>query len=401
MPKNWPQLFSCKFLTAGLVSYEDSGAGIALLKKETIDNMLPSFLGKPVIVDHQDVTPENFKNVAKGYVTRAWFCPEDGWFYADFLVDDDDAIKCIEEDGYSVSCAYNVLDAVEGSTYQDIEYDGEITEGSFTHLALVKSPRYEESKIIKDVPMMLVNSKQAHYVTNNKEEKSMDILKIFKKNAKGEKQEYTGMVVNIDGQEMPVDHLVKNYMDATAAEAEELKLKEKEKEGSKKNDKLMNSTDIVDVNGNKVSIGEMVDKVNVYKNKNSKKENASDDEAARKEELKKEEGKMDKANEKGAEGDEENLKKANEKDDEQAKDVKKEEKKSGEKDVAEAKKDNDKEEEKKDDDKKENSKKSGGEFFVELQNASNQVATEEGQRVLPMTRSERAAAWKARNAKQQ
>ena len=33
--KEWPEVYSCKFIEAGIVSYEDSDAGIALLKKET------------------------------------------------------------------------------------------------------------------------------------------------------------------------------------------------------------------------------------------------------------------------------------------------------------------------------------------------------------------------------
>ena len=65
--KEWASIYSCSFLEQGLVSYEDSGAGVALLRKETIDRMLNSILGKPVIIDHLDATPENFAEMAVGY----------------------------------------------------------------------------------------------------------------------------------------------------------------------------------------------------------------------------------------------------------------------------------------------------------------------------------------------
>lgn len=390
--KNWPQVYSCKFLTAGLVSYEDSGAGIALLKKETIDKMLPSFIGKPVLMEHHDVDAENYQEFRKGNVIKCWFCPDDGWFYADFLVEDDAAVKCIEEDGYSVSCAYNVLDAIEGGTYQDIKYDGEITEGSFTHLALVESPRYEESKIMKQSPMMLVNSKQAHYVKPDQEDKSM--FTIFKKNAKGEKEMYTGMVVNIDGNEMPVDALIKNYQDVTAKEAEELKKKEDAKKNAKT---VMNSTDIIDINGNKVSIGEMVEKVKGAM-PNSKTNAKEDEEKAKEEEAKKN----------AKEAEEKAAAEAKAKENAKSEDEKKAEEEAKAKENAKAEeeakaKENAKAEEEKakaeaDAKSKENSKLKGDEFFAELHNAKT-LDTEDSATILPRSRKERALAWKTRNSK--
>jgi len=71
--KEWPSEYTCNFLEAGIVSYEDSNAGITYLTKETIQKMSASFIGKPVLIDHEDVTPETFKRKAVGYVTRTWF----------------------------------------------------------------------------------------------------------------------------------------------------------------------------------------------------------------------------------------------------------------------------------------------------------------------------------------
>ena len=183
--QDWPEAYSCKFLEAGIVSYEDSDAGIALVKKETIDKMASSFIGKPVCINHQKITPENYHELRKkglivGNVMGVRFNSADGWFYADFIVDTDEAKDLIDNKGYSVSCAYDVVDVKEGGLWHDIKYDGEITEGSFTHLALVDSPRYEESKITKQLPAMLVNGKAAH-VSINQEEYEMNIFKFKKK----------------------------------------------------------------------------------------------------------------------------------------------------------------------------------------------------------------------------
>ena len=55
--KTWPTSYKCNFLEPGIVSYEDVGQGVALLKKESMDTWINSFKGKPVIIDHQNVSP--------------------------------------------------------------------------------------------------------------------------------------------------------------------------------------------------------------------------------------------------------------------------------------------------------------------------------------------------------
>jgi hypothetical protein len=149
----WPKDYTCNFLEPGIVSYEDVNQGVALLKKETIDRMLSSFIGKPVLIDHKEVDPANFKKNAVGYVTSATFNPITGWFDCTFILTDDKAKAKVEE-GYSVSCSFDVLETKEGGEWHAIKYDEEISEATFTHLALVSSPRYEECRI-------RVNSKAA------------------------------------------------------------------------------------------------------------------------------------------------------------------------------------------------------------------------------------------------
>lgn len=354
--KDWPELYSCRFLEPGLVSYEDSDAGIARLTKETIDKMSPSFIGKPVVIDHQDVTPENLKKYSKGYVTRVFFNPEDGWFWCDFIVDDDEAKKCIDEMGYSVSCAFNVLDVVEGGLWHDIKYDGEITDGSFTHLALVKEPRYEDSKIFKQLPQLMMNGKLAYYKTEQTEDNQM--FKIFKKADNDKKEDFSNLHVAIDGQEVPVSEILASYANA--------KKKEEEKRNNEK--RMAKDEDIVDVNGNTISIGELV------KHYKSSKTNEKDEEKSKKDQ---EEIEAKKKNDKEAEE-----KKAKEEED-------KKNAKAAEESAAKAK----------EDEEKKNSKANGDKFFAELENARANGAGDDTPSPAPMTRAERASAWQKRNAR--
>ena len=159
--KEFPSLYSCRFLKDGLVSYEDSGSGINLIKKETIDRMLNSFIGKPVVIKHMEVTPGNFQEVAVGYITDLYFNSQDGWHWSKFLLINDKAKELIQH-GYSVSCAYHVNKFGPGGENHAIRYENEILEGEGEHLALVPNPRYEEC----GVPHLVLNSKGARYANS-------------------------------------------------------------------------------------------------------------------------------------------------------------------------------------------------------------------------------------------
>ena len=101
--KDWPKVYSCRILEPGLVSYEDAGAGVALLQRDAITKIMNTAVGKPVIRrEHKDISPENFKEHAVGYMTSWKWNDKDGWAWGDFLITDDGTKKDIEA-GYSVS----------------------------------------------------------------------------------------------------------------------------------------------------------------------------------------------------------------------------------------------------------------------------------------------------------
>lgn len=135
--------FKARFLQAGLVKYN---FGVCLLKKETIDKFLNTFLEDPVIINHIDDI--NSDDVC-GIIQKVWFSAEDGWFWCSGILTSEKAIKLIE-DGYNVSCQYRITDYtdnVEGKLHNANPYDKEILDGVFEHLAIVENPRYEDAFI--------------------------------------------------------------------------------------------------------------------------------------------------------------------------------------------------------------------------------------------------------------
>lgn len=135
--------FRCKFLEPGLVSYRDvRGGGIELLRKETIDEALTSFVGNPVTVLHTVICAENRLNHEQGIVHGAEYDPTDGWFHCNGALDTDLAIKRVRE-GWRPSCGYVVLEFGPGGKYHGIDYDREIKRIRFNHLAIVPKARYE------------------------------------------------------------------------------------------------------------------------------------------------------------------------------------------------------------------------------------------------------------------
>ena len=247
---SWPNVYSCNFIEQGLVAYEKEGGSgdkeILYVSKETIDRMLPSIIGRSVVIKHQKINPDNYEQKREekkivGNVIRAWFNPSDGWFWCDFLVDIQAGRTRIDQEQDSVSCAYKVIDSKEGGVWHDIPYDGEITDGSFTHLALVESPRYEGAKITKQLPAVLVNEKAA-YLFNNKEDYMNFKDLLFQKKPDGSKEKLQGVIV-INGKDVDLGEFLGTLVE---------KINEK---GEKKTVTL---DDVIVHNGKEISIKELV-----------------------------------------------------------------------------------------------------------------------------------------------
>ena len=138
------------FLVPGLVNYADLKAGICLLKKESIDSMLNSIKGIPVVIGHpnEPITNDNIKKLQNGVVIDGFYNEKTGEFEAYFITNTAEAEELVNS-GYSLSVAYNEIQLGPGGTHHAIPYKAEILNGKFTHLALVEArkARYEEAYI--------------------------------------------------------------------------------------------------------------------------------------------------------------------------------------------------------------------------------------------------------------
>jgi hypothetical protein len=249
-PKIQARTYSCDFLEAGLVRYEDE---TVLIRPENLMKIAAGFKGYAVIIDHEDLRSENAQHIVNGFISEVYQNPETKWAACDFLVDNKKAIDLIAA-GYSVSCAHVPTKTGPGGVYHNIPYDREIIECRPLHLALVSSPRYEDAKIIK----------------NSKEEKFM--FKIFK-NSKEEVKNLENAVCDVDGEEVGLKALVEVFKNSKKAK--------------------MNSDDEVEIDGEMVKVAELA---KTYKaSKAAKKNEAKDDE--KKENEKEEDEKENEADE--------------------------------------------------------------------------------------------------------
>lgn len=136
------KFYKRKFITSGIVGYDDTGDGNLLLKKSVIDEGLKSIVKKPVIITHEG-------KEAVGEVVDAYFNQDDDSFICGFNVWNKEAIDLLDNKGYGISCTYNILkEKKDGGTYHNIPYSSEAEEIDFTNIAIVENPRYEEAREI-------------------------------------------------------------------------------------------------------------------------------------------------------------------------------------------------------------------------------------------------------------
>lgn len=250
---------SFKFIEPGLVHYND--VGTVLVKKETLDQLSQSFVGKPIFNEtHKEVTSRDFSaGRADGLITRVWYNQADGWFWADAMVwDADTKENC--RNGYSVSCAYDVTQwSDSGGVHNNIPYAREVMGGEYTHMAVVSNPRYEGARIIYNTKGGSMNLKFW-----KKDKEKPEVLN------SSEVQAETATVA-IDGKEVPMPQLIELWNAAEKKKAEEAVLA---------NAKI-SEDDEIEIGGKKVRVSELV---NSYK---AQMANEEEDKKAKEEEERK------------------------------------------------------------------------------------------------------------------
>lgn len=283
----YPKIFYARHIGEGVVGYNTGDKEeVFFISTDTLKKMNSSFSGKPVYLGHRDVPLSEMKQNAVGYVVESFYMPEDGKMWLKMIITDDEAFTAINE-GWAVSNAYSVKDLGNGGVWHNINYEREILEGSYEHLAIVPDPRYEEAKVFTPEEfksykeskkqeleaMSLLNSKDKK---NNKENKTMfftrkevktsdgvdlekvevqlsngtsmklgDIVKEVEAKQKETPIEEKSILVN--GKEMKVSELIAAFEALNAkkneAEDEEKKDKENEKEDKEEKEEKDNSCD--------------------------------------------------------------------------------------------------------------------------------------------------------------
>lgn len=146
--KDWASTFvGTDIMYEGIATYKDESV---YLSSETLNRCLPNLKGKPVIIEHKlGIKPENMEKYAVGYVTRCGREFNDDRNTCEFVIFDDEA-KQLLMNGYSLSTSYIAKGFREGGTFINTPYDREIIDLEFTHLAIVKNPRYEKVKVYQN-----------------------------------------------------------------------------------------------------------------------------------------------------------------------------------------------------------------------------------------------------------
>lgn len=278
---DFPSFYYAKHLETGLAryTYDDKDETI-LIDGDNLKNMIPSFIGKPVYVYHQQVDLANLKEQAHGYVTESFYNELDGWLWVKVILTDDEAKQAVAN-GWSVSNAYVVTEWSGGGMHHNVPYDKKVVNGDFTHLAIVPNPRYEEALILNPDEFKayqeakrtrlaeLHNSKD----DNSTEQKGKTMFKLFKNT----KQEVTSIdadtmleVKNDKGEtsEVKISDMITAVLNAKKNEADDDVKKEEEKE-------KVNMDTCVTVGDEEMTIGELM---NRYSAMNAKKNEAEEEE---------------------------------------------------------------------------------------------------------------------------
>ena len=269
--QKWPKRYRLEFIEPGIISYEDIDQGKVFVSNEALDRMSKSYIGKPVVnFLHEDLTPEQaFKNGddlesrADGVVYDVGKT-DNGWHYCDAIIWDDETQQNISEKGFLESCAYTVDEVGPSGQYHGIDYDEEVVNGTYTHMAIVNNPRYERSKIYElpssyenaiadQITRVFENSKKENdYMSNifklifnskKKENQTPPEKDPKEPEEKGINRAEDSVVEMENGEQVPLAELVAAYLDGEDSET-----------GS---GTVMNMDDMVDVDGEQVPVKDL------------------------------------------------------------------------------------------------------------------------------------------------
>lgn len=291
----FPKIFYCRHMQPGVAGYENE---TILVNADAMKAMIPSFVGKPIYVHHQDVDLDTLKEEAAGYVADSFYNELDGWAWVKMLVIDDEAIDRITS-GWAVSNAYVPTDWAAGGTEHNVKYDRAINTADFTHLAIVPNPRYEQAKVYSPEEFKSYQEgkrQQLNELKNAKEDKKgvktvgLKFWNTKKEEAAEVTPETLVEIQNDDGStsEVKVADMISAVQNAKAKKNEDDEGAKEEAKGDKENGKAkLNEDSKVSVGDEEMTLGELMNryrKANEADDKGDKEKANGDDEGAKEEE---------------------------------------------------------------------------------------------------------------------
>lgn len=172
-------------MVEGLAEYREEGKAPMrlLINENTIKKMDPTFTGLPVYVHHVDqVDYKNIQEEADGFVVRSFFNKSDGKHWVEFITVTDEARDAIVVKKWKLSNAYIPKAQVGGGQYHGMDYNAEVVDAEYEHLAIVPNPRYAESIILTPEEFKAYNNSKEAELTRlvNSKEESKTMFKFFK-----------------------------------------------------------------------------------------------------------------------------------------------------------------------------------------------------------------------------
>lgn len=148
--RNLPKIFYGLHFAPGVAEYTKADGTVfrVFINEDTAKKMDATYTGKPVYVRHvNEVDLDNIQNEADGYVFDSFYNPADGKHWVRFIAVSDAAQDAIRK-GWKLSNSYQPKQMTGGGLWHGVEFQNEIQEGEYDHLAIVENPRYSESIVL-------------------------------------------------------------------------------------------------------------------------------------------------------------------------------------------------------------------------------------------------------------
>ena len=249
--KEEPKIFYCRHIAPGVCAYADE---TILIGEEALKEMDKTFAGKPIYVNHQKVNLDNLQQEADGYVAESFYLPEDGSHWAKMIIVSDKGHEAIRK-GWKVSNAYVPDEFGIGGEWHNVPYNREVMKAHYTHLALVDNPRYEEATVLTPEDFKQYKEEkraQLKSLENSKQTKGEGkMFNLFKKTAVTSSDDLSKVMVELsNGSAVSIGEMVNSVEEKIKAE--------EEKKSAKKNALSDVLEGVVKVNGEEMTVKDLV-----------------------------------------------------------------------------------------------------------------------------------------------